>query len=107
MQRNVKLAIWLILLIILFIVLARSREGGLISPFLKPDLKKVAEETLYATSGRYGIIIKNLKTGESYQRGENDKFDPGSLYKLKLMVLVFEAISEGKLAEDDSLTADI
>lgn len=107
MQRNAKLAIWLILLIFLFIIMARNPKGELINPLLKPDLKKVAEDVLYQTQGRYGIVIKNLKTGETYLRSEKDKFDPGSLYKLKLMVLVFEQIKEGKLSEDDILSADI
>lgn len=91
----------------LFIIFGRSPNGGLISPFVKPDLKSVVEDALYQTGGRYGIFIKNLKSGESYQWNESEKFDSGSLYKLNLMVLVFEQIKTGKLAESDTLSADI
>lgn len=87
--------------------MAKNPSGELISPFVKPDLKKVADDALYKADGRYGIAIKNLKTGEAYFLHGKDKFDSGSLYKLKLMVLVFEQIKDGKLSEDDTLSADI
>lgn len=107
MQKNVKLAFWLIFLISLFIIQAAIPGRGLISPFVKPDLKRVTDNALYQTTGRYGIVVKNLKTGESYLKNSQEKLDPGSLYKLKLMVLTFEQIKSGKLDEDKVLFADI
>lgn len=79
----------------------------LISPYLSPDLKSVVEDSLYQSKARYGFYIKSLKTGESFTLNEDQKFDPGSLYKLKLMVLVFEKIKDGSLKENKPLVANI
>lgn len=72
-----------------------------------PDLKSIVEMSLNQTEGKFGIFIKNFKTQESYFLNEDGIFESGSFYKLKLMVLVFEQIKEGKLAEDRVLSADI
>lgn len=79
----------------------------MVSPFVEPNLESVAEDSLYQTKGRYGIYIKNLKTGEQFTLRDEEKFDPGSLYKLKVMVLVYEKIKTGSLKEDETLAADI
>lgn len=105
-----KRVVWVILflLITLFIIgRFNARNFKLVSPFLEPNLKGTVEDSLYKTTGKYGIYIKNLKTGETYFLNEEERFDPGSLYKLKVMVLVFEKIKEGSLKEDDTLLADI
>lgn len=59
------------------------------------------------TAGRYGIYIKNLKTGESYKFREKETFEAGSLYKLWVMGMIFEKIKEGKLGGDDPLEANV
>ncbi len=98
----------LFLLIILFITgRFNAKNFKLISPFVEPDLKGIVEDSLYKTTGKYGIYIKNLKTNESFSLNEEEKFEPGSLYKLKVMVLVFEKIKNGSLKEDKPLIADI
>lgn len=100
---------FIIILLILTTLVWRSNNlnKGLISPYAAPNLKTTAEDSLYGTKGRYGIYIKNLKTREVYTLNDDQKFDPGSLYKLKLMVLVFEKIKDGSLKEDDTLSEDI
>lgn len=67
----------------------------------------MAEQAMSDTQGRYGIYIKNFKTGEIYTSRETENFDSGSLYKLWVMKKVFEQIKAGKLKEDDILSADI
>lgn len=102
--------IWIILFILsLLFIYGRINAGNfkLVSPFVEADLKSIAEDALYQTKGKYGIYIKNLKSGEEYHLNEGEKFDPGSLYKLKVMVLVFEKIKAGSLKEDETLAADI
>lgn len=75
--------------------------------FLKPTLKGVVEKSMAGVSGRYGIYIKNLKTGESYFSKENEIFEAGSLYKLWVMEKVFARINEGSLDEEDILSDNI
>lgn len=91
-----------------------SQSEDLLNPYLTSESKGVAttplgtivSSVLQATEGRYGIFIKNLKTGESFSLKEGEKFASGSLYKLQLMVLTFEQIKQGKLSENESLVAD-
>lgn len=105
-----KTLLWTIFIIFLGVFLtwrSHNQNIQLISPFLKPDLKKVIENSLYQAKGKYGIYVKNLKTGETFSYKGDETFTPGSLYKLKLMVLVFEKIKEGSLEEDKILTANV
>lgn len=102
--------IWIILFLLsLLFIYGRINAGNFkwVTPFVEADLKSIAEDALYQTKGKYGIYIKNLKSGEEYHLNEEQKFDPGSLYKLKVMVLVFEKIKTGSLKEDETLVADI
>lgn len=73
----------------------------------KPALEMAVEQSMLEANGRYGIYIKNLKSGESYKSRENEVFEAGSLYKLWLMAMIFEKIKEGKLNADDPLEADV
>jgi|GEM_PF-1707428 beta-lactamase class A len=70
-------------------------------------LKIVIDEALKRTKGTYGIVILNLKTGESFTFNETKSFEVGSLYKLWIMALIFKDIQEGKLSADESITGDI
>lgn len=73
-----------------------------------PDnLKKAVENTLVGTKGNYGIVIKNLKTGESYFANEHKVFESGSLYKLWIMATVFSKIEERVLEDTEVLSRDI
>lgn len=56
---------------------------------------------------KFGIYIKNLKNGKSYKLNENMDFNAASLYKLWVMSVIYDKISEGKLKEDDSIEANI
>ena len=71
------------------------------------SLQKVVEETLSGTKGTYGIVIKHLKTAESYSVGEHEIFEPGSLYKIWVMAAAFQQIQEEELKEDEILSQDI
>lgn len=109
MRASSKLSLWIIffLLLIFIIGLFNNKNSEFVNPLIKSNLKETVEQSFKNTQGRYGIYIKNLKTGESFKLNENQKFEPGSLYKLKLMVLTFEQIQAGRLSEDDSLPADV
>lgn len=70
-------------------------------------LKQAVEKSLDGTKGTYSVVIKNLKTGESFSKDENRVYDSGSLYKLWVMGEVFEQINEGLITEDEQLSKSI
>lgn len=70
-------------------------------------LEDIINNALNGSTGKYGIAIKNLRTGESYYKDENTPFESASLYKLWVMGTSYEQIKEGKLHEDDVLSANI
>lgn len=76
-------------------------------PESSSQLSKVVDEAMQGSKGKYGILIKNLKTGEIYHENEHMTFESGSLYKLWIMATAYEQIEEGTLKVDDSLHADI
>ena len=75
--------------------------------FHRENLQSVVKKELEGVDGRYGIYIKNLKTGETFEQNGKQSFAPGSLYKLWVMGVVFQQIKDGKLKEDDLLPADV
>lgn len=117
MRASKKFFFWIAFIIFAVTVLGNlgSRSEDLLNPFVTSESKGVAttplgnivSSVLQGTEGRYGIFIKNLKTGESFSLKEGEQFESGSLYKLQLMVLTFEQIKQGKLSENESLIADI
>lgn len=89
--------------------LAQGVEGtkNLITSFKGKNLKNVVETSQKGTRGIYAIVIKNLRTGESFSQNEKKVFEPASLYKLWVMGTTFELIKEGKLSEDKILSKEI
>lgn len=73
----------------------------------KDDLKSVVENVLKDAEGRYGIYIKHFRSKETYAKNEHDKFETASLYKVWVLGAVLTQIKEGKISEDDSITADV
>lgn len=71
------------------------------------ELGKVIQDALLGTHGSYGIVIKNLKTGEHYTLQENTQYEAASLYKLWIMAMVYEQIKNGKIKDDDVLSEDV
>lgn len=64
------------------------------------------QNELQGTSGIYGIIYMNFKTGETYFEQENRVFKSASLYKLWIMATTYEQIREGKLREEETLSEE-
>lgn len=67
----------------------------------------VVRQALADTKGQYSVVVKHLKTGESYSLNAHRVYDAGSLYKLWVMAEVFKQINEKKLAEDDEIKIDV
>lgn len=70
-------------------------------------LKQSVDNALRGTTGSYGIVVKNLDTGEHYEFNEHVVYDTASLYKLWVMAVVFQQIEDGKLKEDAVLSQDV
>ena len=77
------------------------------TPTPTTPLQKVVAKALEGTKGDYGIVIKNMKTGESYYSNPDKVFEPGSLYKLWVMATVYDKIAKGEIKEDEILSQDI
>lgn len=71
------------------------------------SLEIAINKALEGSKGRYGVVVKNLKTGESFVKEENSKFEAGSLYKLWTMATVYKQIEAGNLKEDQELSRSI
>lgn len=67
-------------------------------------LQRALQHELHGTTGHYGIIFLNLKTGETYFSEENRVYKSASLYKLWIMATAFEHMRDGKLKETDILS---
>lgn len=71
------------------------------------SLKNIVQNALEGTKGTYGIIVKNLKTGETYYANGHRVYEAGSLYKLWVMATAFNKIQTGAWKEDQVLTEDV
>lgn len=70
-------------------------------------LKTVFENELKNTDGVFGIVIKNLKTGEAYYLNEHITFETGSLYKLWVMATLYDRLNRGEIKKEDILEEEI
>lgn len=96
-------------------------EGKLLSPLASPvkkalevfsavrqsHLEKTVQSQLSGSEGMYTIVVKNLKTGESYSYNQEEIFETASLYKLWIMAVTFKQIEEGRLKETQVMHDDI
>lgn len=78
-----------------------------LSGSMSAALGDTVQNALTGTHGTYGIVVKNLKTKESYIQNEERSFASGSLYKLWVMATVYEQIEDGKLHESDKLSKSV
>lgn len=67
----------------------------------------IVEKALEGATGTYGIVIKNIKTGETYNSNEHKFFETGSLYKLWVMATAYKQIQNGQLTEDQVLSENV
>lgn len=94
-------------LILSFWVIKTVPIQPLVSPLAKPNLQTAIEPVMWGTKATYGVVVKNLKTNESYISNEHQSFEAASLYKLWVMATAMKQIEEGTLKEDEVLSADV
>lgn len=70
-------------------------------------LKNAVQSELVGTKGSYAVVVKNLKTQETYLFNEQKVYDAGSLYKLWIMAETYRQIKTDKLNEEDMLKQKI
>lgn len=91
--------------------IASSTEGTVeaasITPSANTELAHIVTTSLEGSQGTYAVVIKNLKTNESFSFNENVQFQSASLYKLWVMEDTFLHIKDGTLKEDDVLSKDV
>lgn len=115
MKKLVKVSFFTTFIFIVVILLSSKfikAPGRIASPFPLKFISSsglgTAIETITDNSGiKFGIYIKDLKSGKSYKLNEEEVFEAASLYKLWVMSMVFDKISKGDLKEGDSIQADI
>lgn len=73
----------------------------------KNPLGDAVEGALVGTRGDYAVVIKNLKTNESYMKNESKLYESGSLYKLWVMATAFKQIQDGTLTKEEVLSDSI
>lgn len=71
------------------------------------SLGEAVDSALVGTHGSYGVVVKNLKTGEFYSQNADKTYKSGSLYKLWVMGEVFEKVKDGTLDEDQVLSESV
>ncbi len=70
-------------------------------------LKGTVEKVLEDTTGSYSVVVKNLKSGETFYQDEHKVYGSGSLYKLWVLATAFQQVEDGSLKLDEQLTAKV
>ena len=66
----------------------------------------IVEQYLGDLPGEFGVVVKDLKTGEAYVANGDRPFPTASLYKLWLMYEVLKQAAEGKIDLDTKMTVE-
>lgn len=70
-------------------------------------LEQIVAKSLKGQEGTYAVVIKNLKTNESYELNQDKVFQAASLYKLWVMAETYRLIEQGKLDPEKVLSSDV
>lgn len=73
------------------------------------ELEKIVQSELEGKVGEFAILIDSLdgKEAQRHSLNEDNIFPSASLYKLFLLSAAFRAIEEGRLKEDQTITASL
>src|SRR3989344_1931589 len=72
-----------------------------------PGIASAVEQALKQSQGKYYVYVKNLKSGETYSLNDHTLLPAGSLYKAWLAVETLDLIRQGKIEEDEVLSAKV
>ncbi len=89
----------------------QSPNFSIIHQFTKPkqqdSLQSLFIESTKTLPERYGIYIKNLKSGKTYELGAKESFRSASLYKLAVMYKAYDALDKGQIQKDEVLSEEV
>ena len=84
-----------------------EKAKNVLLPQNSAQIKSIVDHELADSTGTYAIVIKNLKTHETFTQNEDSSYEPASLYKLWVMAEAFKQINEGTLLENKTMTREI
>lgn len=61
------------------------------------ELEEIVFKNISDSEATFGIVIKNLSTGQEYGLNADEVFTSASLYKLSVMYTIYKKASEGRL----------
>lgn len=73
----------------------------------RTSLAQAVDQALAGTKGTYGVVVKNLKTGEKYAANDHLSFAAGSLYKIWVLATAFDETEQGNLDPEEVLSRDV
>lgn len=88
------------------IIESTQKEKEVLS-FFSTGFENAVNEALKGSKASYSIVIKNLKTGETYSRDPEKTYQTASLYKLWAMAVAYQQIEEGKITKDQILSDSV
>ncbi len=104
----------------LLLLLTKEKTKSLISPVIQTSnptvevlsiqnrkLEKGIEDALIGTKGTYSVVVKNMKTNETFSQNPERKYISASLYKLWLLAVVYDQLESKTLKKETILSADI
>ena len=67
-------------------------------------LQQKVEDALKAQNGEFGIYIKHLQTGEEVRVNDDRLFQMASVFKVPILLTLFEQVNQGKLSLSQRIT---
>lgn len=71
------------------------------------NLHKTILDSLSGAKGKYGVVVKDLKSGKKEAFFGDKIYQVGSLYKLWIMAVTYRQIQDGKLSKNEVLSEDV
>jgi len=68
-----------------------------------PALEAAVAKAMDGFSGRYSVVVHDLKSGQRWMRGEQDRFHPASTIKMPVTLYAVELHRLGKLGWGDAI----
>ena len=67
-------------------------------------IKAIIDYYSQKVTGRLGVGFKNFKTGEEYYVRGDERFPSASVFKVPVLVTLFDLVEKGKISLDDKIT---
>ena len=85
------------------ILFAVSYEMKFPVPKTRAELSEILKAQITQVSGRTGIFIKHVESGEMLGINENERFQLASVFKIPVLLTLYKQIHLGKISLDDRI----